>query len=99
MLPKLLTSIFGSRNERLLKQYRREVEKISAMEPQFEALDDAALRAKTDELRQRLAGGASLDDLLPAFQALYGAMSPEQRLAADRLLGRDAPHLARVLRG
>ena len=65
MLPKLLTSIFGSRNERLLKQYRRVVEKISAMEPQFEALDDAALRAKTDELRQRLAGGASLDDLLP----------------------------------
>lgn len=41
----------------------------------------------------------ALDDLLPAFQALYGAMSPEQRLAADRLLGRDAPHLARVLRG
>ena len=41
----------------------------------------------------------ALEDLLPAFQALYGAMSPEQRLAADRLLGRDAPHLARVLRG
>ncbi len=65
MLPKLLTSIFGSRNERLLKQYRRVVEKISATEPQFEALDDAALRAKTDELRQRLAQGATLDDLLP----------------------------------
>jgi hypothetical protein len=41
----------------------------------------------------------ALDDLLPAFQALYRAMSPEQRSAADRLLGRDAPHLARVLRG
>jgi len=71
MLPKLLTSIFGSRNERLLKQYRRVVETISAMEPQFEALDDAALRAKTDELRQRLAQGATLDDLLPeAFAAV-----------------------------
>jgi len=71
MLPKLLTSIFGSRNERLLKQYRRVVEKISAMEPQFEALDDAALRAKTDEFRQRLAQGATLDDLLPeAFAAV-----------------------------
>ena len=54
MLPKILTSIFGSRNDRLLKQYRAVVTKINALEPQFEALDDAALRAKTAELRQRL---------------------------------------------
>ncbi|MCX7660240.1 MAG: preprotein translocase subunit SecA, partial [Caldimonas manganoxidans] len=65
MLPKLLTQIFGSRNDRLLKQYRRVVERINAMEPQYEALDDAALQAKTGEFRQRLAQGASLDDLLP----------------------------------
>jgi len=65
MLPKLLTQIFGSRNDRLLKQYRRVVERINALEPQFEALDDAALRAKTDEFRQRLTQGATLDDLLP----------------------------------
>ncbi|PPE65803.1 preprotein translocase subunit SecA [Caldimonas caldifontis] len=65
MLPKLLTQIFGSRNDRLLKQYRRVVERINALEPQFETLDDAALRAKTDEFRQRLAQGATLDDLLP----------------------------------
>jgi preprotein translocase subunit SecA len=65
MLPKLLTQIFGSRNDRLLKQYRRVVERINALEPQFEALDDVALRAKTDEFRQRLAQGATLDDLLP----------------------------------
>jgi preprotein translocase subunit SecA len=65
MLPKLLTQIFGSRNDRLLKQYRRVVERINALEPQFEALDDGALRAKTDEFRQRLAQGAALDDLLP----------------------------------
>ena len=65
MLPKLLTSIFGSRNDRLLKQNRRVVDKVNALEPQFEALDDAALRAKTDEFRQRVAQGASLDDLLP----------------------------------
>ena len=65
MLPKLLTSIFGSRNDRLLKQYRRLVEKINALEPQFEALDDTALRAKTDEFRQRIAQGTTLDDLLP----------------------------------
>jgi preprotein translocase subunit SecA len=65
MLPKLLTSIFGSRNDRLLKQYRRVVEKVNALESQFEKLDDAALRAKTDEFRQRVAQGSSLDDLLP----------------------------------
>ena len=45
MLPKLLTSIFGSRNERLLKQYRRVVEKINALEPTFEHLTDEQLRA------------------------------------------------------
>ena len=65
MLPKLLTSLFGSRNERLLKQYRRTVERINALESQFEALDDAALTAKTAEFRERFAAGTALDDLLP----------------------------------
>ncbi|MBP6901602.1 MAG: preprotein translocase subunit SecA [Burkholderiaceae bacterium] len=65
MLPKLLTSIFGSRNDRLLKQYRRVVDQVNALEAQFEKLDDAALRAKTDEFRQRLASGSTLDALLP----------------------------------
>ena len=65
MLPKLLTQIFGSRNDRLLKQYRRVVERVNALEPQFEKLDDEALRGKTVELRQRVAQGAALDDLLP----------------------------------
>jgi len=65
MLPKLLTSIFGSRNERLLKQYRRVVEKINALEPTFEPLTDEQLRAKTDEFKQRVAKGETLDDLLP----------------------------------
>ncbi|MEL4180601.1 preprotein translocase subunit SecA [Roseateles sp. PN1] len=65
MLPKLLTQIFGSRNERLLKGYRRTVAQINAMEPQFEQLDDAALKAKTDEFKARVAKGESLDALLP----------------------------------
>jgi len=65
MLPKLLTSIFGSRNERLLKQYRRTVEQVNALESSLEALDDAALRARTDAFKQRLADGATLDSLLP----------------------------------
>ncbi|MDE1929223.1 MAG: preprotein translocase subunit SecA, partial [Burkholderiales bacterium] len=65
MFPKILTQIFGSRNERLLKTYRRTVAQVNALEPQFEKLSDAELRAKTDEFRQRLAAGATLDDLLP----------------------------------
>jgi preprotein translocase subunit SecA len=64
MLPKLLTQIFGSRNDRLLKQYRRVVDKINALEPQFEALDNAALQAKTQAFKARLAQGETLDDLL-----------------------------------
>ena len=65
MLPKLLTSIFGSRNDRLLKQYRQVVVRVNALESQFEALDDAALRAKTAEFRQRFGQGEALDKLLP----------------------------------
>ena len=65
MLPKLLTSIFGSRNERLLKEYRRTVAKINALEPSLEPLSDEQLRAKTDEFKQRIAKGESLDALLP----------------------------------
>ena len=65
MLPKLLTSIFGSRNDRLLKQYRQVVAQVNALEATFEALDDAALQAKTGEFRQRFAAGESLTQLLP----------------------------------
>ena len=65
MLPKLLTQIFGSRNDRLLKQYRRVVERINALEPTFSALDEAALKGKTAEFKERLAKGETLDDLLP----------------------------------
>ena len=65
MLPKLLTSIFGSRNERLLKEYRRTVTKINALEPNFEPLSDDQLRAKTEEFKQRIAQGESLDAILP----------------------------------
>jgi len=65
MLPKLLTSIFGSRNERMLKDFRRTATKINALETALEPLSDEQLRAKTDEFRQRLAKGETLDDLLP----------------------------------
>ena len=65
MLPKILTSIFGSRNERLLKQYRKVVQQINALEPALEALDDTALQAKTTEFKNRFAAGETLDALLP----------------------------------
>ncbi|HET8745143.1 MAG TPA: DEAD/DEAH box helicase, partial [Ramlibacter sp.] len=65
MATTFLTKIFGSRNDRLLKQYRRTVEQINALEPKLEQLSDEQLRAKTQEFRERLAQGESLDDLLP----------------------------------
>ncbi|HYN12326.1 MAG TPA: preprotein translocase subunit SecA [Burkholderiales bacterium] len=62
--------LFGSRNERVLKQYSRTVESINALEPQLARLSDAELRAKTDELKNRHAGGATLDELLPEAFAI-----------------------------
>ena len=61
----ILTKIFGSRNDRLLKQYRKTAAAINALEPALEKLSDEELRAKTDEFRQRVAGGEELDKLLP----------------------------------
>ncbi len=65
MAKNLLTQIFGSRNDRLLKQYRKTVDRISALESQFEKLSDDELRAKTSEFKDRVAKGEPLDDLLP----------------------------------
>ncbi len=61
----LLTQIFGSRNQRLLKQYSKTVRDINALEPAIETLSDADLQAKTPAFRARLASGEKLDDLLP----------------------------------
>ena len=61
----LLTKIFGSRNDRLLKQYRKVAASINALEPALEKLSDDELRAKTQEFKGRLANGESLDKLLP----------------------------------
>ncbi len=64
MISGLIKKVFGSRNDRLIRQYSNKVRAINALEPEFEALSDDELRAKTDEFRQRLADGAKLDDLL-----------------------------------
>ena len=65
MASNILTKIFGSRNDRLLKTYRKTIERINALEPEYEKLDDEQLRAKTEEFKKRIAEGESLDALLP----------------------------------
>ena len=80
MISGLLTKIFGSRNDRLLKQYQRNVERINALEPQVSPLSDDALRAKTTEFRERIAKGESVDQLLPEAFAVV-------REASKRTLG------------
>ena len=65
MATNFLTKLFGSRNDRLLRQYRKMAARINALEPQFEQLDDEALRAKTQEFKDRFAQGQTLDQLLP----------------------------------
>jgi preprotein translocase subunit SecA len=65
MAINFLTQIFGSRNDRLIKQYRKTVVLINALEAQYEAFSDEQLRAKTDEFRARVAQGESLDNILP----------------------------------
>jgi preprotein translocase subunit SecA len=65
MIGNVLTKIFGSRNERLLKGYARTVAEINALEPAMAKLADAELRGKTEELKSRYAAGAAVDELLP----------------------------------
>jgi preprotein translocase subunit SecA len=65
MFTRILTRIFGSRNDRLIKRYNKSVQRINALEPATSALSDEALRAKTAEFKDRLTKGEELDDLLP----------------------------------
>ncbi|SHF42868.1 protein translocase subunit secA [Lampropedia hyalina DSM 16112] len=65
MATNFLTKLFGSRNDRLLKQYRKTVSRINALEPELEKLSDAELQAKTPAFKERLDKGETLDQLLP----------------------------------
>ena len=65
MATNFLTKLFGSRNDRLLKTYRKTVARINALEPEFEKLSDEGLRGKTQEFKDRVAKGESLDAILP----------------------------------
>ena len=80
MLNNLLTSVFGSRNDRLLSQLQKTVNKINALEPSMEALSDEEIKAKTPEIKQRIEQGESLDKILPEAFAVC-------REASKRVLG------------
>ena len=80
MINKLLTRVFGSRNERLLRQLDRIVAKVNALEPEMQKLSDDALKAKTPEFQQRIAAGEALDKILPVAFAVC-------REASQRVLG------------
>jgi preprotein translocase subunit SecA len=81
MIGNVLTKIFGSRNERLLKQYSRTVAEINALEPALAALSDSLLQQKTVELKKRHADGATVDDLLPeAFAVVREAAKRTLRM-------------------
>ena len=80
MLNSLLTRMFGSRNERLLKQLQKNVARINALESELQKLSDDELKAKTEAFRQRLAAGETLDQVLPEAFAVV-------REASVRVLG------------
>jgi preprotein translocase subunit SecA len=80
MFATIARAIFGTSNDRSLKAYQRRVPRINALEPAMETLSDEALRDKTIAFRERLAGGATLDDLLPEAFAVV-------REASRRVLG------------
>lgn len=80
MFVSLMTKLFGSRNDRLLKQMQKEVSKINALEPVFEALSDEELKAKTAEFKERVAQGEALDAILPEAFAVV-------REASKRVFG------------
>jgi preprotein translocase subunit SecA len=80
VLTTALKAIFGSRNDRLLKQFRKTVESINVLEPALEKLSDEQLAAKTPELKAKIAAGATLDSILPEAFAVV-------REASKRVLG------------
>ena len=99
MIDKFLKTIFGSRNDRLLKAYRAQVVKINALEPGLKALSDDELRGKTAEFKQRIAAGETLDALLPEAFAVCreaGFRVLEMRHFDEQLLGGMALHAGKI---
>jgi preprotein translocase subunit SecA len=95
----ILTRIFGSRNERLLKQYAQQVREINALEPEVSALSDDALQQKTQTLKARVAEGATLDDVLPEAFAVVreaGKRTLNMRHFDVQLIGGIALHNGKI---
>ena len=99
MPTNFLTKIFGSRNDRLLRQYRKTVERVNCLELEFEKLSDDELRSKTDEFRERLVQGIALEDILPeAFAVVREGCkrSMKMRHFDVQLLGGIALHFGKI---
>ncbi|MCW5231723.1 preprotein translocase subunit SecA [Verminephrobacter eiseniae] len=99
MATNFLTKIFGSRNDRLLKQYRKTVVHINALEPEYEQMSHEQLRAKTQEFKERVARGESLESILPAAFALVREGSKrimKMRHFDVQLLGGMALHFGKI---
>ncbi|MGI8894248.1 MAG: preprotein translocase subunit SecA, partial [Casimicrobiaceae bacterium] len=99
MISNILTRIFGSRNERLLKQYSQAVRDINALEPTIAALSDAALAAKTGELKGRVANGEALEQVLPEALAVVreaGKRALQMRHFDVQLIGGMAMHNGKI---
>ena len=99
MVIGLLKTLVGSRNDRLLKQYRKVVAKVGAFEASLQSLDDAALSAKTAEFKSRLAAGESLDDIAAeAFAVVREASTRVMKMRHfdAQLLGGLALHQGKI---
>ena len=99
MISNLFTKLFGSRNDRTIKNLRKTVALINALETQLEALSDEDLRAKTAEFRERYDNGQSLDDILPEAFAVVREASKRvngMRHFDVQLLGGMVLHQGRI---
>ncbi len=99
MIDSLLAKVFGTQNERELKKIRPIVEAINALEPSIQALSDVMLREKTPELRQRVANGAPLDEVLPEAFAVVreaGRRTLNMRHFDVQLIGGVVLHQGRI---
>src|SRR5438876_3160520 len=99
MISNILTKIFGSRNERLLKQYAQVVERVNALEPEIAALSDEELKAKTAVFKQRVANGEEIDSIMPEAFAVVreaGKRTLQMRHFDMQLMGGIALHYGKI---
>ncbi|MEQ1673910.1 MAG: preprotein translocase subunit SecA [Candidatus Nitrotoga sp.] len=99
MISSLFKSVFGSRNDRLLKQYRQVVSTINGLESSLEKISDEALRLKTESFKQQVTQGATLDSLLPEAFAVVREASRrvlQMRHFDEQLIGGMTLHYGKI---